>query len=217
MGLEDILRYVKKGIFGGYYILFGPLQIMVAHWIFQKGAVLGMSRSYCLESLVKILPITLPGPDPEKKVYLSLREIAKSLLIKYGKEPDNFPDFCRKVLWVTDYTNLSLDEQKSIAMQKVSFDEIMKNHKLDEWLIDGISFGATYPELVKKMWIRTYETPDPQWEPLAPLARWAGWDLPEKQPILPLQEMQEIVLMQTAHYVSEYLPELLAPLSLQIE
>ena len=31
--------------------------------------------------------------------------------------------------------------------------------KLDVWLMSGIGFGATYPELVYKMWVNTYEIP----------------------------------------------------------
>ena len=86
--------------------------------------------------------------------------------------------------------------------------------KLDEWLMSGIGFGATYPELVQKMWVKTYETLRDQDEWAK--AREHGLAIPEEQTPVPLEEIEQHVLLEVGRYVYEYFPQLIDPLGLRI-
>jgi len=86
--------------------------------------------------------------------------------------------------------------------------------KLESWLMSGIGFGASYPELVQKMWVKTYETPMDQDEWAK--AREHGLAIPEEQTPLPLEEMEQLVLLEVGRYVYEYFPQLIDPLGLRM-
>jgi len=210
MSHEALKPLVKKKLLGGYEVLFGPCICTVSIWLFQKGALLGRARSGRLNVLVELLPITWANSGKEADVCGVLREEAKKRLDDFGMEPDSFPTFWLK----TEFSTLDLSslEVLMLSMKKVRLDKILP--KLDTWLMSGIGFGATYPELVQKMWVGTYET-------LIDMDKWVksreyGLAIPKEQIPMPLGEKEQHVLLEVGRYVYKYFPQFLEPLGLRI-
>jgi len=211
MSEEALGPIIRKKLFGGYEVPLGPCIFIVSTWLFEKGAVLGRARSDCLNVLVKLLPVTWANPEKEDNICSSLQEVAKKRLQVFGKDPDLFHVFWHETQF-NEYDLSNLDVLRMLSMKKVRLGEIMP--KLDEWLMCGIGFGATYPHLVHRMWVKTHETPkDPdKWA----RARKDGLDIPEEQTLQCLDDIEQHVLLQVGRYVYEYFPHLIEPLSLRI-
>ena len=79
--------------------------------------------------------------------------------------------------------------------------------------LEGIGFGASFPELTKRMYRNAYEGIDTH---LWSEARAHGLAIPEKPEIVSLEEREATVLQMVAAYASEYYPELLDPLDLRV-
>lgn len=210
MSHEALRPLVRKKLFGGYEVLLGPCICTVSIWLFQKGAILGRARSGRLNVLAKLLPRTWANSGKETDICGVLQEEAKKRLDDFGIEPDSFPTFWLKTEFSTlDRTNLELI---MLSMKKVPLGKIVP--KLDTWLMSGIGFGATYPELVQKMWKGTYET-------LMNMDKWMkskeyGPAIPKEQTPLPLEEMEQNILLEVGRYISIYFPQLLDILGLRI-
>jgi len=210
MSEEALGPLVRKKLFGGYEVPLGPCIFIVSTWLFEKGAVFGRARSDRLNVLVKLLPVTWANPEKEDNICSFLQEVAKKRLEVFGKDPDSFPIFWHKTQF-KEYDLSNLDELRMLSMMKVRLGVIMP--KLDEWLMCGIGFGATYPDLVQRMWVETHETPNPdEWA----RARKAGLDIPEEQTLQRLDDIEQHVLLEVGRYVYEYFPQLIEPLSLRI-
>jgi len=210
MSHEALKPLVKKKLLGGYEVLFGPCICTVSIWLFQKGALLGRARSGRLNVLVELLPITWANSGKEADVCGVLREEAKKRLDDFGMEPDSFPTFWLK----TEFSTLDLSslEVLMLSMKKVCLGKILP--MLDTWIMSGIGFGATYPELVQKMWVGTYET-------LIDKDKWVksreyGLAIPKEQIPMPLGEKEQHVLLEVGRYVYKYFPQFLEPLGLRI-
>lgn len=204
---KDILEpLVRKRLLGGYEVPVGPCIINVSTWLFQKGAVLGRARFDRLNVLLKLWV----DPGREDDACSELRRVAKKRLDDFGREPDSFHTYW----WETEFGTLDLTDLnvwKTLSAKKVRLEKIVPD--LDYWLSSGIALGATYPHLVEKMWVKTYETPTPnKWA----LAREYGLDIPEEQTLLPLDDMEHIVLLEVGCYVSNYFPQFIEPLGLRI-
>jgi hypothetical protein len=209
MSHEALRPLVRKKLFGGYEVLLGPCICTVSIWLFQKGAILGRTRSGRLNVLAKLLPRTWANSGKETDVCGVLQEEAKKRLDEFGIEPDSFPTFWLKTEFSTlNRTNLELI---MLSMKKVPLGKIVP--KLDTWLMSGIGFGATYPELVQKMWKGTYET-------LINMDKWIeskeyGPAISKKQILYPLEEIEQNILLEVGRYISKYSPQLLEILGLQ--
>jgi hypothetical protein len=200
---------IRKRASGGYEVPLGPCILGGSTWIFLKGAVLGAVCSDCLDTLVKMLSITWANPGKEQDLCILLKHVAKERLDNYGREPDSFHMFWLK----TEFDKLdlaNLDVLQQLSAQNVRLGEILKD--LDTWLMHGIGFGATYPELVRKMWEKDYEMP------IAPeksaRMREFGLEIPEQQTQLPFEEIKNQVLLEVSCYAREYFPELIDLLKL---
>jgi len=203
MSEETLGPLVKKKLFGGYEVPFGPCIFYVSTWLFQKGAILGRARFDRLNVLVKLF--TAPGNEDD--FCITLRETAKKRLADFAKEPDSFPSF-----WLeTGFSTLDLTDM-NLLKTRIRLGQIFSY--LDFWLSSGIGFGATYPDLVEKMWKKTFNTPIDQHEWAR--AREYGLDIPEEQTMLPLDDMEQHVLLEVSRYVYEYFPQLMGPLNLKI-
>ncbi|MHC4439763.1 MAG: hypothetical protein ACYS3S_20595 [Planctomycetota bacterium] len=200
---EDTLGpLVKKKLFGGYEVPLGPCISTVSTLLFQKGAILGRARFDRLNVVAKLMT----NPGREDSLCSKLRELARKRLEDFGKKPDSFHTFW----WETEFS--TLDFNYFMSIKKVPLEEIFS--LVNHWLMSGIGFGATYPDLVKEMWIKTYETPEDQDEWAR--AREYGLDIPEEQNLLPLDDMEQNVLLEVSRYVYEYFPQLMEPLNLKI-
>lgn len=209
MSQESLGPLVKKGLFGGYKVPLGDCMFYVSPWLFQKGAVLGRARFDRLNVLIKLL---CPIPGKEDEACSELRRVAKKRMDDFGREPDSFHTYW----WETQFGIREFTDwikKKKLWTKNVCLEEIGSN--LDFTLVSGIEFGATYPDLVKKIWIKQYETPKDT-------STWTmyreqyGLDLPEKQTLLPLAEMEQGVLLEVGRYVFEFFPQLMEPLGLKI-
>lgn len=205
MSQETLGPLVIKKLFGGYEVPFGPCIFTVSTSLFQKGAVLGRVRFDRLDVLAKLL--AMPGKETN---FLNnfLRKAGKQMLDDFGREPDSFPTF-----WFE--TGLSKFNLSDVNLLKARLPLAQILSYLDFWLSSGVGFGATYPEIVEKMWEKTYNNPADQEEWAR--ARRCGLDIPQKQILLPLDDMEQHVLLELGRYVHEYFPELMEPLSLKIK
>jgi hypothetical protein len=227
LGMTQIGSMVQKKLFGGHEV---PLMqfLTVGLWLFLKGAVFGWSRRDRLEIVAKMLvgvesvanaftQIGLPGQvaSSEDWVFEYLHKVASDGMAYYRnwhrKEPESFLD-----LWLTSFAPPEVDfrdlqKMRELAKRKIRLGVALQ--QADAWLLVGISFGATFPELTESMWKKEYEKHDPEsWT----FARQAGLDIPEKFTPLPLEEMEQQVLAEVTSYVTEYFPELVDELSLRL-
>lgn len=203
MSKDTLGPLLKKRLFGGYEVPFGSCIFNVSTWLFQKGAILGRARFDRLNILVRLL--TTSGKEDD--FCNMLMEVAEKRLADFGKEPDSFPTFWLETGFSTlDLTDVNMLKTRMPLAQILSY--------LDFWLSSGIGFGASYPDLVEKMWEKTFNTPIDQHEWAR--ARESGLDIPEKQTMLPLDDMEHHVLLEVGRYVSEYFPQLLESLGLKI-
>jgi len=228
LGMTEIGSIVQKRFFGGYNV---PLMrfLTVGLWLFLKGVVLGRARCNSLEVVAKMLigleslaktfaQFGVPGQEAansEDWVYEYLCKVASDGMAYYQKcyqkEPESFLD-----LWLTSFAPPEVDfrdlqKMRELAKRKIRLGVALQQS--DAWLLVGISFGATFPELTERMWKQEYEKHDPEaWA----FARIHGLNIPEKFTHLPLEEMEQQVLVEVASYVMEYFPELVEPLSLRL-
>lgn len=228
LGMTQIGSIAQKKFFGGYEV---PLMqfLTVGLWLFLKGVVFGRARCNSLEVVAKMLvgleslanmfaQFGVPGHEAANRedwVYEYLRKVASDGMAyyqkRYRKEPESFLD-----LWLTSFAPPEVDfrdlqKMKELAKRKTRLGVALQ--RADTWLLAGISFGATFPELTEKIWRSEFEKHDPKsWA----RARQAGLDIPEKFTPLPLEEMEQIVLAEVTSYVTEYFPELVDPLSLRL-
>jgi hypothetical protein len=198
---EILQPHVEKKPFGGYDVRVYPV-LFGSVWLFEKGALLGRALSDRFDLLAKTLS-TKPGME-ERDAGEPLREAATDRIKRYGKEPDKFRDFWMK----TEFPELDaiplsdLKMAKRLAKEKCRLGEMIP--RLTLWLLCGIGFGATYPELTERMWRQSHEMPpDP-----------GGWELAERFGVVdgpweptPLEEMEHVVLVQFAYFLGRYFPE----------
>jgi hypothetical protein len=205
LGMDAVRPAIIENASGGYEI--SGFSMMVAGlWVFQQGAFLGRARADRIEVLAKLVAIE----GGEKKMCEFFKSSSARLLADHGREPRSFMD-----LWLK-YRFPSVDLRELDILVTLHH----KKHHLGEMLPQfqvaaafGIGFGAMYPELVKKMWINSYETDRDKeiWKK----ARKSGLNIPEKRH-LPLKEMEELVLRSVTDFAREHHPRLINSLDLQL-
>ncbi len=216
LGKNVVLPLVEKGLFGGTYIRVGRF-LIAGLWLYQTGAVLGRARRDRLETLAKMF--SEPGRERESSNYL--QDLAAKRIDKYGREPERFYDFFMKteyekagVSWPAMLDaggRVDLDAMKRVRKEKIPLDQA--DQTLRMFVLEGIGFGAKFPELTERMWRQTYETFDLEvWDD----ARRHGVDVPEEPTPIPLEQQEQEVLAQVAVYATEHFPELVEPLGLRL-
>ncbi len=227
LGRVQIGRLVQKKLFGGYEV---PLLqfLPVGLWLFGKGGIFGRARQDKLEIVAQMfigleaigvlfawLGLPRQVANNEQWVLECLRKVASDGMRYYRdcrrKEPESLLD-----LWLTSFAPPEVDfrdfdKTRKLAKKKIRLGLILQQS--DSWLFAGISFGANFPELMERIWRQSYETVDQEsWAE----ARRIGIDIPEEFTPLPLQEMEQAVLVDVASYVTEYFPKLVDPLNLRL-
>jgi hypothetical protein len=205
LGMDAVRPAVKENESGGYEIS-GCSMLVAGLWVFQQGAFLGRARAGRLEELAKLVAIE----GGEEKMCEFFRSSSARLLDEYGQEPSSFMDLWLKHRFPS--VNLrELDILVTLHHRKHHLGEMVPQFQVAAAF--GIGFGAMYPELVKKMWINSYETErDKQ---IWAQARKSGLNIPEKRK-LPLQEMEELVLRSVTEFTKEHYPSLINSLDLQL-
>jgi hypothetical protein len=155
------------------------------------------------------------APGDERGFSERLHQSVTDRIKKYGKEPESFRDFWLKteLPQVEAILFSDLDTIKRASKEKCRLGEMIPMLNLS--LLEGIGFGATYPELTESMWRQEYETPpdlDPHQREIREWAEAAGvvdpWESAR------LEQIEHEVLVLVAYFVAEYYPELVEPLGL---
>lgn len=204
----ELLVDVVETTWSGKKQVRGLSVIFASMGVFQKGAILGRAKSDDIETLVKLIAKEGSEEDAIEQIKTSTEESLK----EYGKEPNSFYDFLEKTVYPEiDFTNLKT--LKTIYNQKSRLVEILPKFQVD--LATGVGFGAFHPELVQKMWVTNYET---EKEPhLWAEFRQSGLDLPEKQDLMPIAEMEGHVLEEVSEWAQVHKPHLIEPLGLSLQ
>jgi hypothetical protein len=206
---EVIQPNLEKRPFGGYDVRYSPV-LFGSVWLFAKGAVLGRARSDRFEMLMKLFG----KPGTERDLCRVLHDGSIEAVKKYGKEPDSFSDFWMKTGLPDLETLLSsdLETKKRASRVKRRLGEIMP--QVYTWLLVGIGFGATYPQLTERMWRRDYETRAPELHPIKRRIAEVGGVVDGPWEPAPLEEQEHELLVLVACFAGEHCPELVEPLGL---
>jgi hypothetical protein len=205
LGLDAVRPAVKENASGGYEIS-GCSMLVAGLWVFQQGAFLGRARADRLEVLAKLVAIE----GGELKMCKLFRDSSAKLLADYGQEPRSFMDLWLKHRFPSIDVG-ELDILVTLHHRKHHLGEMLPQFQVA--VAFGIGFGAMYPELVKKMWINSYESHRDKeiWK----AARKSGLNIPEKHQ-LPFKEMEDLVLRSVTGYARENHPSLIDYLDLQL-
>jgi len=208
LGYEFVVPFIEKGLLGGPYLRFFRF-LELGLWLYLTGAVLGRARHDRFEALARMFS----DPGRESEVCDFLRDEALKRLQEYGREPDSFVDFFMQ----TEFRRVGLKCGDPNDMKRADKGKIPlgagEGH-LKMFMLEGTGFGASFPELMERMWRQTYET-ERDSEMRAALIR-AGLDVPQEWTALPLKQREQEVLLQVAAYATEYYPELVEPLGLRL-
>ena len=171
-------------------------------WLFETGAILGRARSGQLPTLA----VMMSRPGMESNVAALLERRGKELMDECGEhEPQTFFKLHRKV------GNLEPERLLKEGMKTMPLREAYMVGSVA--VVDGVAFGASYPALTERLYLKQYEEVDEEsWHQ----AREYGLDIREEPSRMPLQEREHEALLELGMFVSEYYPELLEPLRLRL-
>ena len=196
---------IKKKWTGGYEVK-ASTQAFTELWVFLKGAVLGQAKA----DKKKVLARLVAQEGREDSLLESLQEMTEEALKEYGTEPSSLIDYFLKIR----FPGMDFSDKRTYQFlnnKKCRLGEVLSHLQEDAWW--GIGLGVSKPELVKRIWEQSLETKEDQalWEE----ARRHGIDLPEQKSILPLKEMEDIVLAQVLEYAEENDPDVIPLLGLK--
>jgi len=232
---------VMKTLFGKRYIPSATF-LLLLQFEYETGAVLGRARRDKLDILKIMLSIQGLNFD---NVIKDMQEAGKIQLDKFikehGDEPKTFSDFIYWPSWERA-TGLTLDDlfkplgietlgrrrkrlsniiQKKLGL-KVPFEQAQP--EIGGFLLGGLGFGSTFPDLTVKMFKNTYDKKNEEelwsiskalgFSTPEDLSRRIGLSTPEGSPPT-LREKEKLILGTVALYTSQYYPELLDPLDLR--
>jgi len=204
--------FVEKKLLAGYRVDVGLVMYVIGPGVFQKGAVLGRARAERLHILAKMLLADADESDEANKSFCQeLRKRTQRRLKEYGQDPGELAPFSLQFEF-PDYDMLNPATIETMVGQKTHLAEALS--LLNQWYLDGIGFGATYPKLLEEVWIKTYEKDKDQ--DLWANARKYGLDIPEDREGLPLADVEQQVLLEVGLYAHEFFPKLVDALSLRI-
>ena len=171
-------------------------------WLFETGAILGRAR----RGELPILAVMLSRPGKESDVAIYLERRAEELMAKCaGQEPKTFFEFHEKVGDI-DPAELLRDGMKNVPIR-----EALMIGQVG--VVDGVAFGARYPELTERLYRAQYEEVDEEsWHE----ARKYGLDVPEEPTRMPLEEREHAALLELAAFATDTYPELVEPLRLTL-
>ena len=208
LGGPALLSIAQKGLLGGVKVRMEDF-MQVSAAVYATGAVLGRARHDRIEILAKMFS----DPGQEKDSSEWLQSLANERIQKYGRDPENFP----ALFFTTEWREMGAtwpDDHRTVMQlgnKKVPLEKLEDRFKM--YILEGIGFGAAFPQKTERMWKDLYETVDAAaWE----RAKASGVDVPEKPTPVNLADREREVLSEVAEYASEYFPELVEPLGLQL-
>ncbi|MBI4505166.1 MAG: hypothetical protein HY691_06495 [Chloroflexi bacterium] len=194
-------RIVEKRWFGRRRIRFGRY-LMVAEWLYTSGAILGRSRREKLD----ILMVMFSRSGAESSVASLAQQEAERRLTQYNGTPDSFFDFLLATEVPGGKVALFRDFEKDMPIEAAYPFGAMK-------VVEGVGFGARYPDLTEHLWRRSYENLDTaRWQD----ARAHGLNIPEHPQIVRFEDREQALLLDVAGFASLHYAELVEPLGLRV-
>ncbi|MBE0449021.1 MAG: hypothetical protein IBX64_13185 [Actinobacteria bacterium] len=242
LGYKPVMALAKKGLFGKLYLTFNAYCAVLAS-VYESAAVLGRARCEELGILEKILEAQAPwlAPDLMKSQQERAKERLDAFRNEARREPHSFVEFIQvkqlenavpdeklKRVWAAIYNTRragggEADEVKELGQSSFKSKKVMNKLEMKVSLVGaepgikmfgkkGVGFGSSFPELTEKMYRNLHEDIDMLgWSEAAVHA----FALPEKPPIITLEEAEEEILKIVAVYTNRYWPEMLDPLDLR--
>ena len=204
--LGIIPKLTERDWLGRMYIRLGRV-LTISAWLYEIGAMLGRFWRDKLPIVMKMFEVE--GKRAQFTQFWS--EQPKKRLQLYKGEPASFPIFVVQ----TDlemFMGKKLEDLLKVGDKKLYHEEGQQWLRLSETsIIEGIMFGAMFPDLTHTMLVNEYEKIDiASWEE----ARRYGVTLPEKPPHTTVADKEREALALARDYVMEYHPELMGDLGL---
>jgi len=183
--------------------------------LYVLGATLGHARRDKFEILANLFYDKSQPASELKSLAKDLTNLAKKRLDSCGKAPDSFFDlFMNTELKSAGLSfEMPLKEFQKAAKMKLPLKaELGPTLLAEDFIMEGIAFGARFPELTEKLWKRNSEVDLDEWH------KWRerGLDMSEQPTRMTLDETEQEILRGVAVYVSQYYRELVEPLGLQL-
>ncbi|HSW62874.1 MAG TPA: hypothetical protein VLH56_06160 [Dissulfurispiraceae bacterium] len=206
---DEIAPFVEKRLWRGDWINLGTCMLVVSTGVFKKGAVLGRARGDCLSVLARMFIEGDDNFDERQQVFWTkLHEQMRKRVWEYSQTGESLP-----VPWGTFiFGQIDRDTFQRWAATTVPLDRITP--MVTRWHLDGIVFGAMYPQLLTEQWVAMYESPQAQ-EAMWRSARRDGRS-PGDLRKLTLANAEQSVLLEVACHVREFFPHLVDPLHLRM-
>ena len=180
--------------------------LLLKIWFYETGALLGRARRKNVVTLAQMFS----GPGSERDVADDIRTDASRRLSDYGGDPPSFFEFVTATesdVGTADWLAKEGMEPRPVTEESVS--DLREESQLA--FLEGIGFGARFPELTETMWQGAHEFPD---ETAWADARAQGVDLPDVPRVTSLEEHEREALAEVASFAAEHYPDLLGPLGL---
>ncbi len=235
LGGGYIRARLERGALGGTYIRQFPLLMARIH-LYEIGGVLGRALR---ERLGTLMSLIVP-PGQERSSMRTFRRMAEARVAKYGGEPQTWlhfflvtePDteewgssfsFDDAALSALDpelrETTRELEEELGFLQgtrrwgsTKMKINEGQLQQIVNAYVLEGVAFGARFPETLERLWRQTNEQfDDEEWA----AARRRGLNLPEKPPRMSLEQVEDEVLDAVCDFAIDVAPELLEPLGFE--
>ena len=210
---------IRKRLLGGPYLRFADF-VSLSAYEFQAGALIALAKLDKLMILSQM--VTVPGREREMLDWA--KDLAKrrfdQYLDVYGQDPWSLlflftaTEYCKAGVLIPfagvggRITRTHTKQVSEVAAVKIPLEDGLR--KTEEAMLEGLGFGATFPELMEK-WYR--EETEPIDEELWSQAAKRGL-LPETPTNTTLEEQEEVVLSIVAAYAQAYHPELVDALDL---
>lgn len=232
---------VRKTLIGKRYIHLATY-LLLLQIEYEAGAILGRARRDKLDILKKMLSISgLNFANVIKDSQEAGKKRFEEFKKDYMDEPETFSDFIYWPLWeratrltLSDLfrpSNIKARERVRKRLSKIIQKKLGGKVPLEEaqpklggFLLEGLGFGSTFPELTEKMFKNIYDKKNEEelwsiskalgFSTPEDLSRRIGLSTPEGYPPT-LREKEKLILGTVALYASQYYPELLDPLDLR--
>lgn len=215
---EPVSRIWKKDILGRPYVLFLPF-LITGLGLYTMGVALGYARRDKFEVLANLFYSSPQKRGELKSLINDLTNLAHGRLDgyvdSYEKQPDSFFDlFIRTELKKADLS-FEMPPKRLQKAAKMKLPLKMAYGPLQMaagFIMEGVAFGASFPELTEKMWKKSCGIDLDEWH------KWRerGVDITEQPTPMTLEEAEQEVLHVVAVYVAEYYPQLMKPLGLHL-
>ncbi len=219
---EWMQPFLKKRLLGGYWTNLGACMYLVSPRLFERGAVLGRARADHLDILERMLVVN--GKDYDGRHKFFCRELRKTTQKRaYGcvEAAEDLESF-----WLT-FGFPQQDLRDSSTRDRLLAADVRLGRVLPLltlWHLDGITFGATCPELFELLWMQGHDTTEGRLRLARAYKAIVSFQGREFDPVefqqlesrLDLPSVEQSVLVEVARYAEEFCPEFIDSLGLRM-